>query len=179
MREGTRLRVNGTIATAFGCPFEGDQPVHRVLWAAERYLEMGMHSITLADTSGMAHPRQVAQLCAAFGAAFPNVELTLHFHDTRGMGLANSLAGLLAGVTRFDASLGGLGGCPYAPGASGNICTEDLVHMCDSMGVRSGVDLDQLIVLARELPSVVGHEVPGRLVRAGRRDLLHDFPETV
>ncbi len=173
---GSRTRVNGTIATAFGCPFDGDQPADRVLWAAENYLEMGMQSITLADTTGMAQPVQVAQLCRQFSERFPAIPLTLHFHNTRGMGLANALAALDAGVVSFDASLGGIGGCPFAPGATGNICTEDLVHMIESCGVPTGVDLDRLLQAARDLPGLLGHDVPGQVLRAGKRTDLHQRP---
>ncbi len=176
---GTSMRVNGTIATAFGCPFDGEQPIYRVLWAAEQYLGMGMHSITLADTTGMAHPRQVEQASGTFINAFPDVPLTLHFHNTRGMGLANALAGVVAGATSFDASLGGIGGCPFAPGATGNICTEDLVHMLESCGLRTGVDLDGLLAIARDLPAIVGHEVPGQVMRSGKRTDLNEKPATV
>ncbi len=173
---GTALRVNGTVATAFGCPFDGDQPVYRALWAAEQYLGMGMHSITLADTTGMAHPRQVEQATRAFRSAFPEVPLTLHFHNTRGMGLANAMAGVTAGATSFDASLGGIGGCPFAPGATGNICTEDLVHMFESCGIATGVDLDRLLAVAKDLPAIVGHDVPGQVIRAGKRTDLYAPP---
>ena len=173
---GSGMRVNGTVATAFGCPFDGDQPVFRVLWAAEQYLEMGIDSITLADTTGMAHPRQVSELSRAFLDTFPGVEMTLHFHDTRGMGLANVLAGVAEGVAHFDASLGGIGGCPYAPGATGNICTEDLVHMLASCGFETGVELDALIDIARDLPAIVGHPVPGHVLQAGKRTELHTRP---
>lgn len=170
---GTRLKINGTIATAFGCPFEGDIAPQRVLWAAHEYLDMGMHSLTLADTTGMAHPRQVAELTTQVLALCERSALTLHFHNTRGMGLANIMAGLGAGALRFDASLGGIGGCPFAPGATGNICTEDLVHMLESDGIDTGVDLDALIAIARDLPGIVGHEVPGQVIRAGKRSELH------
>lgn len=173
---GSSMRVNGTIATAFGCPFEGEQALYRVLWAAEQYLGMGMHSITLADTTGMAHPRQVELTTRAFIDAFAGVPLTLHFHNTRGMGLANVLAGASAGATSFDASLGGIGGCPFAPGATGNICTEDLVHMFESSGISTGVDLDALLAVAADLPAIVGHEVPGQVLRAGKRLDLHPMP---
>lgn len=169
---GTPLRINGTVATAFGCPFDGEQPLARVLWAAEAYLEMGMHSLTLADTTGMAHPRQVGEFCRAARAAFPGVPLTVHFHNTRGMGLANVLAAVDAGVTSIDASLGGIGGCPYAPGATGNICTEDTVHMLESCGIATGVDLDALIALAATLPALLGHPVPGQVLQAGKRTEL-------
>ncbi len=169
---GTALRVNGTIATAFGCPFDGEQPLDRVLWAADEYLAMGMHSLTLADTTGMGHPRQVADFCRAVRNAFPGVPVTVHFHNTRGMGLANVLAAVDAGVDSIDASLGGIGGCPYAPGATGNICTEDTVHMLEACGIDTGVDLDALLRLARELPVLLGHPVPGQVLQAGRRTEL-------
>jgi hydroxymethylglutaryl-CoA lyase len=171
--KGTGLRVNGTIATAFGCPFEGDLPAERALWAADAYLGMGMDSVTLADTTGMAHPRQVNEVASRVIAAHPGVEVTLHFHNTRGMGLANVITGLEAGVTSYDASLGGIGGCPYAPGASGNICTEDLVHMLESSGFHTGVDLDKLLDVARGLPQLLQHDVPSQVLKAGKRTDLH------
>ncbi len=173
-----RASVNGSISAAFGCPFEGDVPEERVLGFAERYLELGARGVTLADTTGMAHPKQVARLTAAMKKRFPKAELTLHFHNTRGMGLANALAALEAGADRFDASLGGLGGCPFAPGATGNICTEDLIHMLAAMGYDTGVDLDALLVVARKLPAIVGHDVPGQVAKAGKITDLHRIPET-
>jgi hydroxymethylglutaryl-CoA lyase len=171
--KGSGARVNGSVSTAFGCPFEGDVPQERVLGFAERYLQLGLHGITLADTTGMAHPRQVAALTAEALRRFPGAELTLHFHNTRGMGLANVVASLDAGAVRFDASLGGLGGCPFAPGATGNICTEDLVHMLAAMGYDTFVDLDELLRVARKLPSIVGHDVPGQVAKAGKITDLH------
>jgi hydroxymethylglutaryl-CoA lyase len=171
--KGTGVRVNGTIATAFGCPFEGDLPPERVMWAAGEYLGMGMNSVTLADTTGMAHPRQVNDISSQLLAAHPGVQVTLHFHNTRGMGLANVIAGVEAGVTSYDASLGGIGGCPYAPGASGNICTEDLVHMLESSGFVTGVDLDKLLAIARGLPELLKHDVPSQVLKAGKRTDLH------
>jgi len=169
---GTPLRVNGTIATAFGCPFDGELPLDRVLWAADEYLAMGMHGVTLADTTGMAHPRQVGEFCRAVRATFPGVPVTAHFHNTRGMGLANVLAAGDAGVASIDASLGGIGGCPYAPGATGNVCTEDTVHMLEACGIDTGVALDALLALARELPALLGHAVPGQVLQAGKRTQL-------
>ena len=174
--KGSRARVNGSISTAFGCPFEGDIAETRVLEFVERYLALGFHGVTLADTTGMAHPLQAKKLAATVLARFPGIDLTLHFHNTRGMGLANVLAGLEAGATRFDASLGGLGGCPFAPGATGNICTEDLVHMLQAMGYDTGVDLVLLLHVARRLPSIVGHDVPGQVAKAGRITDLHPPP---
>lgn len=173
---GTKMQVNGCVATAFGCPFEGEQPVAKVMGVVRQYLDMGMNSITLADTTGMADPRQVNELCRIFFETFPGTPLTVHFHNTRGMGLANVIAALNAGVNSFDASLGGIGGCPYAPGATGNICTEDMVHMLASCGVDTGVDLDRLLAIARDLPGIVGHEVPGQVMRAGKTTDLHRSP---
>lgn len=171
---GTAL--NGSVATAFGCPFEGVQPEAKVLRMIEDFLTLGLNSVTLADTTGMANPRQVANLVAAVRRQFGTLPLTLHFHNTRGMGLANVLAALDAGADRFDASLGGLGGCPFAPGATGNISTEDLVHMLDEMGVNSGVDLVRLLELARALPAAIGHDIPGQVAKAGRSGDLHPAP---
>ena len=171
--KGSRARVNGSVSTSFGCPCEGDVPQERVVGFVERYLELGLHGITLADTTGMAHPRQVAALTAEVLRRFPGAELTLHFHNTRGMGLANVVASLDAGAVRFDASLGGLGGCPFAPGATGNICTEDLVHMLAAMGYDTSVDLDELLRVARKLSSIVGHDVPGQVAKAGKITDLH------
>jgi hydroxymethylglutaryl-CoA lyase len=124
----------------------------------------------------MAHPAQVADLFTQVARRWPAFELTAHFHNTRGMGLANALAALQVGVTRFDASLGGLGGCPFAPGASGNICTEDLTHMLQALGCDTGVDLDALIVQAQRLPGIVGHDVPGQVMRAGPSTRLYPLP---
>jgi hydroxymethylglutaryl-CoA lyase len=173
---GHNVAINASLSTCFGCPFEGDIPRARVLAFAERCLELGMHGVTLADTTGMAHPRQVRELVTEAVRNFGADKITLHFHNTRGMGLANVVAGLEADVTRYDASLGGLGGCPFAPGATGNICTEDVVHMLHAMGYRTGVDLDKLLVVARGLPKLVGHDVPGQIVKAGKTSDLHPAP---
>jgi hydroxymethylglutaryl-CoA lyase len=179
LTKGAGLRVNGTIATTFGCPYEGEQDPDKVLLAVEQYLVMGMDSITLADTTGMASPVQVSRMAEAFLSRFSEIPLTMHFHNTRGMGLANVFAAVAAGVTSFDASLGGLGGCPYAPGATGNICTEDTVHMLEHCGISTGVDLDALLTLARELPAIVGHAVPGQVAKAGKSSDLHPRPASV
>lgn len=173
------VSLNATVATAFGCPFEGRVDEDRVVSIARTYREMGIAGITLADTTGMANPRQVARLVDRVLADVPAADLTLHFHNTRGLGLANVLAAYHAGARRFDAALGGLGGCPFAPGASGNICTEDLVNLCDETGIPAGIDLSQLIRLSRTLPALVGHEVPGQVAKAGRNCDLHPVPEYV
>lgn len=142
----------------------------------DAYLELGVQGITLADTTGMANPRQVYHLVQRLLGRMPASAITLHFHNTRGLGLSNVLAAYEAGARRFDASLGGLGGCPFAPGASGNICTEDLVNLCDEMGIKTGVDLQQLLTLSRNLPSLLGHDLPGQVVKAGRNCDLHPLP---
>ena len=171
------LPFDAVISTAFGCPYEGDVPVERVMWVAERLLELTPLPlrITLGDTTGMANPAQVDTIVTEFRRRFPDVTLSLHFHNTRGAGLANVLAGMLAGVTLFDASLGGLGGCPYAPGATGNITTEDLVNMLHDMGVATGVDLDKLIECAKLAQQYVGRELPSQVLKAGPRSRLTPF----
>ncbi|TAL98139.1 MAG: hydroxymethylglutaryl-CoA lyase [Paraburkholderia sp.] len=177
--KGSHVSLNGTVATAFGCPFEGAIDEDRVMATVDTYLELGLQGVTLADTTGMANPRQVARVV---GRALERVDpdtLTLHFHNTRGLGLANVLAAYEAGARRFDAALGGLGGCPFAPGASGNICTEDLVNLCDEMDIPTGIDLVKLLELSRVLPALLGHDVPGQLAKAGRNCDVHPVPDYV
>lgn len=173
---GTNVRRHGTVATAFGCPFEGRIALDRVLKIVAQYLELGVTGITLADTTGAANPRQVTEVIERFQARFHDVPLTLHFHNTRGMGLANILAAYQAGIVRFDSALGGLGGCPFAAGATGNVCTEDVVNMFEDMGVATGADLMKLIAIARTLPALVGHDIPGQVAKAGRSCDLHAVP---
>ncbi|MFD0937593.1 hydroxymethylglutaryl-CoA lyase [Methylobacterium trifolii] len=175
--KGAPVSTNATVATAFGCPFEGDQPADTVMAQVERYLAFGITGVTLADTTGMANPAQVERLVTRALQIVPAERLTLHFHNTRGLGLANVLAAYNAGARRFDAALGGLGGCPFAPGATGNICTEDLVSMAHEMGIATGLDLDALIGLSRDLPRLVGHDVPGQVAKAGRPCDLHAVPK--
>lgn len=178
MREldGTGIAVSGALSTAFGCPFEGQQAPGRVMQFVNRYVELGVDAVTLADTTGMAHPKQVLALCSEVSERWPDLELALHFHNTRGMGLANVLSGLAAGIRHYEACLGGLGGCPFAPGATGNICTEDLVHMLECMGYRTGVDLDKLLASSRRLGVIVSHELPGQVAKAGKATDLHPLP---
>lgn len=173
---GAGTRVNATLATAFGCPFEGDQDERKVLQLVETYLRVGAQAITLADTTGMANPRLVRQRIKSVLGTVSRDALTLHFHNTRGLGLINVMAAFEAGALRFDASLGGLGGCPFAPGACGNVCTEDLVNLCHEIGLKSGLDLESLIALSRELPALVGHPVPSQLAKAGLARHLHPSP---
>jgi hydroxymethylglutaryl-CoA lyase len=172
LAEPAGVPVACTISVAFGCPYEGDVAPERVLDLVARVVDLGVAELSLADTIGVANPRQVETLVAAARARWPAVPLGLHFHDTRGLGLANVLAGLQAGVTRYDASVAGVGACPFAPGATGNICTEDLVYLLDGLGVASGIDLAALIAAARLLRDAVGHDVPSRMLRAGPRPQL-------
>jgi hydroxymethylglutaryl-CoA lyase len=176
---GSAVSLNGSIATTFGCPFEGKIDEDRVLQIVDAYLELGMQGISLADTTGMANPRQVHRLVQRVLTRIPASALTLHFHNTRGLGLSNVLAAYEAGARRFDASLGGLGGCPFAPGASGNICTEDLVNLCEEMGIDTGIDLPHLLTMSRRLPALLGHDMPGQVAKAGRNCDLHPAPENL
>lgn len=169
--------INASLSTTFGCPFEGLVPEARVHELIEHLLEIGVQGVTLCDTTGMADPAQVERICRESLQRWPEAVFTAHFHNTRGMGLANALAALHAGIDRFDASLGGLGGCPYAPGASGNICTEDLVHMFQRMGLETGVNLDALLAAAATLPGLIGHDVPGAILRAGKSDRRYPKPK--
>ncbi|KTT23932.1 hydroxymethylglutaryl-CoA lyase [Pseudomonas oryzihabitans] len=176
LAKGQAVSLNGTVATTFGCPFEGRIDEAWVFELVQRYLALGMTGITLADTTGMANPRQVARIVRQVLEFVPASALTLHFHNTRGLGLCNVLAAFEAGARRFDAALGGLGGCPFAPGASGNICTEDLVNLCTEMGLETGIDLARLIALSRTLPALLGHDTPGQVAKAGRNCDLHPPP---
>jgi hydroxymethylglutaryl-CoA lyase len=173
---GGKAEINVSVSTAFGCPFEGEVPAERLFGLIARIAGMGIGRVTLCDTTGMANPHQVERVFAQALVAWPEIRFTAHFHDTRGMGLANALAALRAGVVYFDASLGGLGGCPFAPGASGNICTEDLVHMFQAMGIQTGVDLTRLVRVAGLLPGLVGHDVPSHLLKAGPYTRRYEVP---
>lgn len=176
---GKRAAVNVSLSTCFGCPMEGEVAQDEVLRWAHRFAEQGVRGLTICDTTGMGHPAQVARMAQALRERFGGLQLTFHFHNTRGMGLANVLAAVQAGITRFDGSLGELGGCPYAPGASGNICSEDAIHMLQAMGYDTGVDLSRLLPAARRLPELVGHAVPGQVAKAGRSVDLHPVPPGV
>ena len=174
------MKITMSLSTTFGCPFEGHVHEDVVIDFVARFRELGFDGISLADTTGMANPRQVRELTRKVLELFPppnDTYYTLHFHNTRGMGLANVVAGIDAGVRSFDGSLSGLGGCPFAPGATGNICTEDMVNMLEDMGYDTRVDLAKLLAVARRMPIVVGHEVPGQVMKAGQTLELHDPPD--
>ncbi|KGG82927.1 hydroxymethylglutaryl-CoA lyase [Comamonas thiooxydans] len=168
--------VNVSLSCCFGCPMEGDVAEAEVLAWVQRFADLGVQGITLCDTTGMAYPSLVHSMVLAFKARWPQLGLTLHFHNTRGMALANVLASIAAGADRFDASIGGLGGCPYAPGASGNACTEEIVHALQLMGYDTGTDLARIVAAARSLPALIGHETPSQIVKAGARRDLHQPP---
>lgn len=162
------VSVRGYVSTAFGCPYEGEVPRARVVEVARALLDLGCYQVSLGDTTGMGNPAQVAATVEELTGHTAPETVALHLHDTRGTGLANALAGLDAGVTTFDASVGGLGGCPYAPGATGNVATDELVYMFEEMGVRTGVDLDALLSAAESVAAVLGKEVPSRYLKATR-----------
>jgi hydroxymethylglutaryl-CoA lyase len=161
--------VQVIVSTAWGCPYEGEVPVERVLATAARAVRDGADAVSFGDTTGMATPARVTRLVGEFRSAHPDVPLNLHFHNTRGTGLANVLAALQLGVTDFDASVGGLGGCPYAPGATGNVASEELVHMVEDMGVSTGIDLEALVDVATVAERIVGRTLPSQVLRAGPR----------
>ena len=171
--EAAKIDVYGAIATSFGCPFEGDVPVADVVEIARAYRDMGITMLSLGDTTGMATPPLVAERVRALGEAVPEADIALHFHNTRGVGLVCVYAGLMEGVTRFEASVGGLGGCPFVPRATGNICTEDLVYMLDECGVETGIDLKKLIAVSQRAERVIGRSLPGQVMKAGHRLDLH------
>jgi hydroxymethylglutaryl-CoA lyase len=174
-----RTPINVSLSTSFGCPMEGDVPQKVVEEFAQRFADLGVRGLTICDTTGMANPAQVISMSELMQKRFPETQITMHFHNTRGMGLANVLAAVQSGITSFDGSLGGLGGCPYAPGASGNISSEDAIHMLDAMGYDTGMNIPNLLAIARELPAIVGHSVPGQVAKAGRTCDLHQAPEYV
>ena len=166
--------VNVSLSCSFGCPMEGEVGPAAVLDLVARFAALQVGGITLCDTTGMGHPLQVQSLCAAALQRFPTLAFTAHFHNTRGMGLLNVVAAAEAGIRQFDTALGGLGGCPYAPGAAGNVATEDVVHMLHCSGYQTGVDLDGVIAAAGRLQQLVGHELPAQVSTAGPR--LRRYP---
>jgi hydroxymethylglutaryl-CoA lyase len=174
-----KVPVQAGISTSFGCPFEGDVPVPRLEWVVGQLVDMGARAIGLADTTGMANPRQVAGVLEHLMPRFPGIEWTLHTHDTRAMAIPNVLAAMELGVTNFDASIGGLGGCPFAPGASGNVCSEDLVHCLHAMGVETGIDLDAFVAVSRRVQEIVGRALPGQVLKAGKSDRRYPVPDGV
>lgn len=162
------MELSGAISTAFGCPFEGKVELEQVMSVITCFREMGVRELSLSDTTGMANPQQVYQYAKTVKNEFPDVTWVLHFHNTRGMGLANVIAGMMAGIELYDACFAGLGGCPFAPGATGNIATEDLIHMCHEMGVATGYDLDKMIAVGRTVRKMIGHDTASFILNAGK-----------
>src|SRR5213593_3899301 len=194
--EQARIPVSCGISTSFGCPFEGDVPLSRLESVVRRLVDIGAPAVGLADTTGMANPRQVGRVVEHLMACvhsmpgkrairvvehlmarFPGIEWTLHTHDTRAMAIPNILAAMACGVTHFDSSIGGLGGCPFAPGASGNVCSEDLVHCLGAMGVETGIDLDKLIAVSRRVQEIVARPLPGQIIKAGKATRRYPLPD--
>ena len=171
------IPVHGAIATALGCPFEGDMPVKKLEYVARHYKEFGFTGVGFGDTTGMATPPVVQRAVRHIQDTVPDLPIHLHFHNTRGIGLVNVLTGLDEGITHYDSSFGGMGGCPFAPKATGNICTEDLVHMLHEMGIETGIDLSSMIDIAHDVQEVMGRELPGQVMKAGPRLQLHSMDE--
>ncbi|XXF81391.1 hydroxymethylglutaryl-CoA lyase [Myxococcaceae bacterium GXIMD 01537] len=160
------MRVRGYLSTVWGCPYEGHVPVERVVSICRELADMGIYQLSLGDTIGVGTPRQTQEILEALLAHLPASKLALHLHDTRGTALANALVGLTAGITTFDASIGGLGGCPYAPGAAGNLSTEDLVFMLHGMGIGTGIELDKLVGAGEIAQDLIGRKLSGKYLQA-------------
>lgn len=172
-QEGKKVMVS--LSTSFGCPFEGITPIEKLIEVIGTLENSSISTFALSDTTGMAHPKQIFEYTNQLRSLFPKQEFSLHLHNTRGMGLANLIAGYQAGITKFDASTGGIGGCPFAPGATGNVCTEDVVHMFELMGVETGMDLNQLINISKGLEALLGYTLPGQVMKAGKTTDLHQY----
>jgi len=164
-----RTPVRGAVACAFGCPFEGEVPVAAAMKIIDAYVDFGIDRIGLGDTTGMATPPTVSRLVQAIQQRYPQLRVALHFHNTRGVGLANVMVGLDLGIREYESSIAGLGGCPFAPGATGNLCTEDLVYLLEESGFDTGVNLDALIAVAQRVEQVIGRTLPGQVMKAGPR----------
>jgi hydroxymethylglutaryl-CoA lyase len=170
------MHVSGSISVAFGCPYEGEVPVERLIHICEIYRDMGITEISLADTTGMANPMKVRKVLQALKAKFPRNKFTLHLHNTRGMAFANAVTGLEEGVSDFDSSVSGLGGCPYAPNASGNIASEDLIHGFEEMGIKTGINLDKVMSISKHLSTAYPEQADSFLLKAGKCSDLHIAP---
>ncbi len=160
------LRVRAYVSTSFGCPYEGEIPLSRLQKVVEDFIDLGVYEVSVGDTTGVATPRQVKAAVAALTKAHGSSKIAMHFHDTRGMALANILTSLEGGIRTFDASAGGLGGCPYAKGATGNVATEDVWYLCRSQGLSTGVDLDKLVAASTFILRKIGKETPSKFLRA-------------
>ena len=171
------IPIQGDIATAFGCPFEGNISPKTLANISKEYKKMGFRGVTLGDTTGMATPVVVTDAINAIRDNVPDFNITLHFHNIRGVGLANVMTGLNEGITDYESCFGGMGGCPFAPNATGNICSEDLIYLLHEMGIKTGIDLDKTIAIAKKVENLVGHKLPGQVMRAGHRLLSYSMDE--
>lgn len=171
------MEISGSISMAFGSPWDREISQSDVKEIVDAYLSVGIREISLSDTSGQANPVQVFRLCTEMARTYPQVTWWLHFHNTRGLGIANILAGMQAGFARYDTAFAGVGGCPFVHGAAGNVSTEDVVHMCEESGVETGVDLDRAMELGRRLVQLAGHPANSCLLQAGKAsDLIRELP---
>ncbi len=175
--EGTKVKVGASISVAFGCPYEGEVPIERHIEICKRYEQIGIKEISLADTTGMAHPVSIKNIVSQLKGRFPDFHFSLHLHNTRGMAFANAVAGLEEGIIDFDSSVAGVGGCPYAPNASGNIATEDIVHGFGEMGIQTNVNLDKVIETAKYIQKLYPNNVDSFLLKAGKSSELHIAPK--
>jgi hydroxymethylglutaryl-CoA lyase len=173
-QEGVAVRAS--MSTVFGCPFEGAVPVERVIAIGRQLIDLGCVELNLCDTTGMANPHQVARIADRVGTELSEVKIAMHFHNTRGAGAANLLAAMQNGIISFESSFGGIGGCPFAPGAVGNVATEDIVHMLEEMGIETGIDQVALIASVREAETILHMTFPGQVIKAGRSCDLHPVP---
>lgn len=172
------IGISGSISMAFGSPWDKEISIDNVKNIVEAYLKVGIDEISLSDASGMAYPTQVYKMCREMHKSYPEVTWWLHFHNTRGLGLANIIAGMQAGFYRFDSSFAGVGGCPFVPGAAGNVSTEDLLHMCLECGIETGIDIDKMLDIAAKVVDIVGHKTDSYLLRAGKTsDLIRELPK--
>jgi hydroxymethylglutaryl-CoA lyase len=178
LAEKNCVQVGGSISVAFGCPYEGKVPMERIDKIVEQYEEMGINEVSLADTTGMANPKQVYEMLGQLRTHFPTMTFSLHLHNTRGMALANVIAAMQQGIVHFDSSIAGLGGCPYAPGATGNIATEDLVHSLYEMGIDTGINLNKVIQAAKDVKNLIGHDGGSYMLKAGPNSQLHLKPSS-
>ncbi|MDD6212006.1 MAG: hydroxymethylglutaryl-CoA lyase [Clostridiales bacterium] len=172
------LDISGSISMAFGSPWDDEIPVDEVKKIVEAYMAVGITEISLSDASGMAFPSQVYSMCKEMQKSYPDNKWWLHFHNTRGLGISNIIAGMQAGFTQFDASFAGVGGCPFVPGAAGNVSTEDVLHVCDEMGVNTGIDIDKAIAISKKVIEMIGHSADSYILRAGKsKDLKLELPK--
>jgi hydroxymethylglutaryl-CoA lyase len=176
LAERAAVPVRASIATVFGCPFEGQVPIEDVLRVGRQLVDIGCVELNLCDTTGMANPRQVARVARRVLETFPDTWIAMHFHNTRGAGMANLLSAMQNGIQTFETSFGGLGGCPFTPGAAGNVCTEDAVHMLHEMGIATHIDLPRLLDAVRQAEQWLDVTLPGQVIRAGRSCDLHPLP---